>query len=246
MSDLKYIYNNRKEEVNYYLDLLCKIDQATQTGRVFITGANKEPKLNVSQKQIKMLHSTIFLYLYNLIEWTISSFVNQIEILFQGGAYKPKDLPDEIFNLWIATLLQIDKNITYQNKIKSGKFIYEIGLNKKCIDKNFRFDKRLYKKNLDLHAIEDILKKFDLQLKLSKACNDAINKKIFNDSNIISTIREQRNKLAHGALSFSDASDGYDFKTLAEWVKITLIFTDELVTILDNYIDRISTKMYNS
>lgn len=239
MSELKNIYSSRKTEVLSYLDLLATIDKATKSGRVVIAGIEDTKNSHISMQQIKMLHSTLFLHLYNLIEWTLSSFVQEIVTFLKSGRTLPYKLPPEIFNLWIANVFHADKDLSYNKKIEYASYIYRIALNKETIGQDFTLYETIFKKNVDLSEIKNVLNRFGIQLQLSNECHKAINQNVLDDKNILSTIKSQRNKLAHGETSFFEASEAFDFQTLYKWANTTLTFTDELVEILDKYLDNL-------
>lgn len=234
MSELKEVYDERRLEVSSYLEILQVIDGAAKNGRVAISGT----KFVLESKQIKMMYSTLFLHLYGLIECILSSFLREIEKFLRSGKATPSNLPPELFKLWVSNAFRGDKDLTLEKKIDIASQIFWSGYKKEPITKDFKFYSSLYKKNVDLNEIKAFLEKFSISLDLSKECNSAINRRVLNDENVLTTIKSLRNKLAHGEQSFFEASSGFDFATLSAWSATTLKFTDELVDLLDNYLDK--------
>lgn len=236
MSELKAIYSDRRKEVLSYIELLEKIDKAIQSGKASIYGARDDEISTISQDHIKMLHSMLFLYLYNIIEWSLSNFVNGVQNFIKAGQITPNELPLNIFKLWVANIVCADKSLSYEKRVEFSSALYYKGYYKEKLDNSFKFQESLFKKNIDLQEIKNLLDKFGVELKLSEKCRKEIHKPVMNGDNVLCNIKSFRNKLAHGELSFCEASTSFDLKTLREWAFITIAFTDELVDTLDKYI----------
>jgi hypothetical protein len=213
MINTKNEYNKRLSEVEIYFDTLQLLDK----GSCKIVCADIIGK--VSEKKIDNNLSTIlkangFLLLYNLVEATIRKSINAIFDSVHSKNITFKHLTDNLRKLWIK---QEIKNIKHEDIFTLAKQILDnelILFKAECIN---------ISGNIDAQKIRDITKQFGCQE--SKNGRDLV------------TIKEKRNKLAHGEFTFSEIGKEYTVKELIDFKNNTKTYLDNVLINIEQYIN---------
>jgi hypothetical protein len=90
--------------------------------------------------------------------------------------------------------------------------------------------------NWDDCSIEAIAERLGLHLQISTEVFQGIKRKIRDDKSALVYIRDARNKLAHGGLSFGEAGDGITVSDLVDMKERTTAYLREVVAAFNAYI----------
>ncbi|MDR2622122.1 MAG: hypothetical protein LBC48_06025 [Dysgonamonadaceae bacterium] len=212
MIDTKNEYNKRLLEVEMYFDTLTLLDKGSckiTCTDILGNQRNKDIDTNLST----ILKANGFLLLYNLVEATVR---NSIKAIFNSAHSKNltfKHFTDNIRKLWIK---QEIKNITKDDIFALSKRILENELlvfQAECVN---------ISGNIDAQKIRDIAKQFGFQE--SKNGRDLV------------TIKEKRNKLAHGEFTFSEIGKEYTISDLIKYKDSTKNYLDDVLSKIEDYI----------
>lgn len=241
MSILKHIYEERKKEVQTYFDFLKAIETSAQSGVPCLT-SNNNSTIPISAEQVQMLRSSYFLLLYNITEMLMTSFIEQASSIIISNHYKPRELPEQFYRLWLSCMLKIKElNISSENRIDLAKELHSaIESNSDII--NFTI-KKPNSGNWAIEEIQNFIKKLNIPVNIPCTTYKIVHRPILNDKPVLEAVRDIRNKLAHGEKSFVECSDGMENSRLAEITHIQLSYLDALANELDNFLNNLRNKI---
>ena len=221
-------FQKRIKEVDIYfqtLDLLdkgrCKISCTDIQGNVF----EKE----IDNELSKILKANGFLLLYNLIEATIKTSIDEIFFAIHSSNITFKSLTDNLKSLWInqeikdlkdntfnvATLRTKVMNIS-ESILKSELTIFK----SECVN---------ISGNIDAKKIREIAKQFGY--------NEP------KDGGGLLTIKNKRNHLAHGEYTFAEIGKDYTVGDLVKFKDETELYLTEVLSNIDSYLAEMKFKV---
>jgi len=213
MINTKNEYNKRISEIDIYFDALQFLDNGYCT-IVCTDILGQQTVKNIDFNLSTILKANGFLLLYNLIEATIRNSINEIFASVHSKSMTFKHLTDNLQKLWIK---QEIKNIRQEDIFALSKKILEnelLQFKAECIN---------ISGNIDAKKIRDIAKQFGYQE--SKNGSDLL------------TIKEKRNKLAHGEFTFSEIGKDYTVRELIDFKNNTKNYLDDVLFNIEQYIN---------
>jgi hypothetical protein len=212
MNNTMVLFNDRSSEI----DLSFSVLQGIEDSKI---------RTNNNSDFGCILKSNILLMIYNLVEACIISGLCEIYESIKNSSIAYAGLIEEIQSIW--SNYKIGK--VYLSN--SGKKAYE-----KCVRKiidDVVFNKPIeltrhaikYGGNLDAETIKKLCDKHKIRYNVS------------DDKGYLSTVKEKRNSLAHGDMSFADCSRDIslqDLKNIKDGVKQ---FIDEILRSMKDYHD---------
>lgn len=217
MNTTKTEYQKRLKEVEVYLDIIKLLDKGSCAIECTDINENKHVQ-KIDTELTKILKANGFLILYNLIEATIRNSITAIVNAIGADRLSYRKLSDKLKHIWIC---QEFKNITEQNVLKNR--VAE--LSEKILNDNLLvFEKECLNisGNLDAQKIRNIAKQFGY--------NES------KDGRCLHTIKEKRNKLAHGEYTFSDVGKEYTSNELVTFKNETVNFIEDVLRNVETYI----------
>ena len=89
--DLLTVYQERKNEIQKYLDFIAGIETILPDGSPMLTGINTTTHgsvFRITPDIQKILYAGLYLQLYNIVESTVVKCVRYIESLLSGKNYR--------------------------------------------------------------------------------------------------------------------------------------------------------------
>ena len=215
MIETDEIFENRKDEIDFYFSIMKDIDDETKS--VLNTADN--------QKFFRIMKSNFILMLYNLVEATFTTGMLEIyeEVKQERCSYQ--DVIDEIQDIWrdykIKEIYKPESQLTtYTKRVKN--IVDDITesvpviLNKSMLGINGNLNAKQIKKICDRHKIRY---------------------QVSDDRCILEDVKNRRNSLAHGDESFSRCARDFTIADL-EIIKNTVIrFMTEILSGMNSYYD---------
>ena len=192
MNDVKRVFQERCDEVNLYFSFLEKV--ITKNCKISYPDGTSE---NIDSTLIKTLKAHAFLLLYNLTESSIKRAVEAIfqEIIQSGVKYEDaKEHIRKEFIRFIKNRVKADEFVSGINKLSEDIFPYCLSVKTVATDIQPQYIKELFSGNVHAETIRELAKKFGFSF--------STNPRKTNDGKALTTIKENRNDLAHGILSF--------------------------------------------
>jgi hypothetical protein len=223
-------FDERVAEIEAYIRLLESLERAAQTGPPQINGDV------ITTRQQKMLYSAVYLQLYNLVEATATRCVTAVsQATATSGSWNIGQLELPIRQEWVRrnarthVVLNADKRLKtaleFCNLILDGGDISEWTIEKGGGG------------NWDVAAIEDICERIGCILQISDPVQTAAKRHFRDDMNALAFVKDLRNKLAHGSISFEQSGDNVTVSDLKELKKRTVDYLREVIQSFSDYLD---------
>lgn len=213
MNNAKNEYNKRLQEIELYFDTLQFLDQGNcSIKRIDILGKEEVKSIDLSLTTI--LKANGFLLLYNLIEATIRNSINAVLASIHSSRATFRTLSDNLKKIWIN---QESKNTSHEKIMLIAETILKnemLKFEKDCIN---------ISGNIDARRIREILRQFG-------------GNEIGNGRDL-QTIKDKRNKLAHGEFTFSEIGQDCTMKDLILYKQETEQYLSSVLDEIQDYID---------
>ena len=230
VSNLSQSFEERLQEIDAYLDLLDAFERQTQNGPPQIGGGP------ITAQQQKILYSAVYLHLYNLVEATMVWCLEAVAAAAaKDGQWLPADLTDELRREWIRTTGRTHTELNSDNRLTTTIELCNLLIESVPISE-WKFERR-GAGSWDDHQIEDMAGRIGCPMYFTPQAISGIKRKIRDDKTALALIRDFRNRLAHGSLSFTECGDGatvIDLRMIKEW---TADYLRQVVDAFEQFID---------
>lgn len=231
MDTLSETFEERLQEIDAYLDLLVALERQTHDGPPKIGGSI------ITAQQQKILYSAVYLQLYNLVEATVTWCLEAVcAAAARDGLWRPSDLSTELRREWVRTTAQTHAGLSDERRLQRtveccDHLIQSLPVLAWALD-------RRGGGSWDDIAIEDMTKRLGCKVRLSREIKTGIKRKIRDDKSVLVLVKDFRNRLAHGSLSFTECGAGV---TVIDLQKITKWTGDYLRAVVKSFSDFIAT-----
>lgn len=225
-------YNDRKRELDDFIYVMLFLEKQENAIKDGVSNFdtffkfNKKRKINY-QSLINILKSSFSLMLYNIIEFTIANLVDSIYDEIRSRNLSYVQVNESIKSLWREAIFQSakDPNASYNTFLKKNKEIIDLILNKKLLEIDSKTT--LPAGNLDLAKISSVMESHGIEMKIKKQNYRP---------DVFLTIKKQRNDLAHGTVSFEEASRIYTISDIEKNEKVIIGLLNELIKQVKDYL----------
>jgi MAE_28990/MAE_18760-like HEPN len=230
MDDFRQAFEERLEEIDAYLDLLDGLEKQVQEG--FPQFGENGSRITVQQQRI--LYSSVYLQLYNLVESTVTKCVDAVSEVVINKNIRPSDLSTELRSEWVRFTARTHTDLNYENRLKSALNLCDHLVQVLPIS---AFEVERGGGNWDDNEIERISLRLGLSLHISPKVYQRIKQPFKNDMGALGFIKQLRNGLAHGSLSFAECGEGVTVSNLRELTERTALYLREVVVCFKSSID---------
>lgn len=233
-------YDSRKKEIEDFLELMeflelkenDREDGVSQFSKFF---HSETAGIHLTyQSLINILKSNVSLMIYNIIEYTVANLIDSIydEIRLHGLSYV--DVNESIKALWRKTILKAtnDPNANFNTFLRKNEEIIAAILRNATLEMNSR--NTLPGGNLDGISIRETFESHGIRV-LTSSRNYR--------PDILEGIKENRNNLAHGSVSFVDAVRADSISDIRRNESFVVAFLEELIDTVTIYINEQKYKM---
>jgi len=233
MHELLIAFKERLTEVETYLDFLLVVETQAQRGPPKIEGAEHP----ISAQQQKILYSSVYLQLYNLVESTMTRCIDAVaEATMAAGGWKPGDLCDSLRKEWVRFIARTHTDLTPDHRLSSAlalchQLVSALPVSAFSIEKGGGG-------NWDDVEIEAISSRLGFQLVVSNPVYSAVKRRIKDDLGPLALVKVLRNRLAHGAISFAECAEDVTVTQLTELKDKTSNYLQEVVECFVAYVER--------
>lgn len=216
-------YERRKEDIEEYFRLLCFLLSFETHRRRSIQNIDTGESFIITQEMQCVAKAQSLILLYNLVESTVCDCLNAIYDAIWDEQLSYGNVSDDIKSMWRNYLLR--KNLP--EKSKSDAEIINMSIHFEGLAVNFSG-------SLDFRKIQDVFSKHGCLL-------DNSNRDIIAPSFLV--VKNKRNKLAHGNISFSDCGAYYLLSDLQNFKEHIVNYMQDVVKKTCNYIISKSYKL---
>jgi hypothetical protein len=225
MRSTRDTYSKRVAEIDLYYDALEQLDEELATP----FGRSVDPTKKYKQDGfLKILKANALLMIYNLVESTALNGIEEIyDKLKAGGATYPtvrKEIQDIWFSYKFKQVYQPEAHFkSYMNKaseIVNSIIVGEtIELSRKALS---------FYGNLDADEIRKVCNSHGIHFEPGAVCKGGAR---------LNDVKEKRNQLVHGTLSFAKCGSDYSFGDLLQIKDQTYVFLTGLLDGMQKYYD---------
>lgn len=214
-------YKRRKEDVEEYFRLLCFLLSFETHRNISIQNLDTGKSLVITQEMQCVAKAQSLILLYNLVESTICDCLNAIYDAIQDESLIFGNVSDDIKNMWRNYLKR--KNLP--EKTKNDNDIINMAI---------RFDSLAINisGSLDFRKIQEVFSKHGCLL--DNSSRDTIAQSFL-------VVKNKRNLLAHGNISFSECGAHY---LLSDLQKYKEHIVDYMQDVVNKTCDYIANKAY--
>ena len=221
MNETRDVFNERKKELEFYYSVLVEFEDSEN---------NKKDKIITTDnaKFFRILKSNYLLMMYNIVESTVTNGMREIYELVKRENCSYKDVIIEIQNIWrnykIREVYNSSQELqAYTNRVKA--VVDDITNNAPIILTRNMLN---ISGNLDAKTITSICDEHRIRYKIDKdAC----------DCSKLKKVKDDRNALAHGSVSFSECARNLTLSDL-EVIKDSVVnFLSYIIDAMDKYCD---------
>ncbi len=229
MALLTEVFEERLQEIETYLDLLDSIERLVREG---------PPKIGdspITSQQQKILYSSVYLQLYNLVEATVTWCIDAVcGAAAKDGRWRPGDLTEELRREWVRSTARTHVDLNHDNRLESAvamceRLIQALPVLAWTVEKGGGG-------NWDEDEIRSIARRMGFDLRVTQDVYSGIKRKIRDDKGSLALVKDLRNRLAHGSLSFAECGDGVTVVDLRDLKDRTAAYLREVVSAFAGYI----------
>ena len=212
MRDVIRVFQERKEEIDLYFefleDLMIKNAQLTFPDNT---------KKNLDSTLSKILRANGFLLIYNVVESCISQGIEAIylDIINKGIDYNS-----------ISSNIQREIIGNIKSNIKVVKFVEDV--NDITIDIIRQYPKKIFSGNVDARKIKEIADKYGFSHQ-----TDA---KFTKNGAKLLTVKDKRNDLAHGEISFQECGKDYTIQDIIAIKNEVIKYLEEILNNIEQFL----------
>jgi hypothetical protein len=228
---LSQTFEERLQEIETYLDLLEALERQMQTGPPIIGGAK------ITTQQQKILYSSVYLQLYNLVEATVTWCIDAVcAAATDNGRWRPSDLSEHLRREWVRSTARTHiADLTIEHRLQSAVHLCNHLI--QALPISIWEIERGQGGNWDDKAIQAITERLGCQLQISPEVLEGIKRPIRDDKGPLVLVKDLRNRLAHGNLSFVECGNNVTVGDLKEIKDRTVLYLREVITAFSSYID---------
>ncbi|MFF4931051.1 MAE_28990/MAE_18760 family HEPN-like nuclease [Streptomyces griseofuscus] len=231
-ADLFPFFEERFAEVDSYIDFLEKIEEATRNGipRIAVS------EYRITAKQQKILYSSVYLQLYNLVEATMARCVSELtEATSAEGRWQPHHLNDHLLQEWVRSTARTHADMSAPSRLKhalemSAHIVQQLPIKPFVIDVGGGG-------NWDDEVIYKMAERLGCPLALTGPTQASVKRKKRDGLGPLQLVKNRRNGLAHGSISFVDCADGVVVSELREMSQCVEMYLREVIGCFKNYIE---------
>lgn len=230
MDQLKQTFEERLQEIEAYLDLLEALERQVREGPPKIGGSA------ITAQQQKILYSSVYLQLYNLVEATITWCIDAVAVAAaDNGRWRPADLVENLRREWVRSTARTHLELNQDHRLEAAvalcdHLVQALPLLSWSVDGGRRG-------NWAEDEIRNITTRLGCELNISSEVYKGIKRPIREDKGPLVLVRYLRNKLAHGSMSFTECGDGVTVVDLRDLKERTALYLREVIAAFRSYID---------
>lgn len=214
------MFDERVREIDLYFAAIKELDQGTANH------TTEAPYFN--SEFIKILKANTLLMIYNLVESTVMGGILEIYDKLKQEGLTYSGVRKEIKDIWFSyKFRQVYDQQAHFNSYK-GKALEIVNsiLTGEVID----LDRKAtaISGNLDAQQIRNVCNEHGIVFQTDAASRGGI---------VLETVKERRNDLAHGTLSFAECGRDYSLDQLANIKNETVLFLQGLLAGMKQYYD---------
>lgn len=234
MGSLAEGFEERVAEVNAYLEFLTTMEEQAQHGPPRLQGAAHP----ISVQQQRILYASVYLQLYNLVEATMSRCIEAIaKAVVKDGRWKPSDLTLSFRREWVRATARTHDDLASDRRLTNALLVCEQLVASLPVESSFVIDKG-GGGNWDDSSIEIFIKRLGFPVAaVSRPVRRAVKEKFRDEFGALTVVKQFRNSLAHGSISFAESAQDMTVLRLIALKDITVNYLREVVDCFGRWVE---------
>jgi len=225
------IFAERKAEIESYIELIRELESSLMQGLPIIESNGNQYR--ISPLQQKILSAGVFLHLYNLIEATICSIIEEIELVSAKECVDAMKLSSKMRELWIRAAAKTHEDISGKKRLDHAIVLCNQLIGKSALKIEIS---KGGGGNWDDLEIENLAGKIGITLNIPQDVYASVKRHLRNEKGALRVVRDFRNGLAHGSLSFAECGDGHSAKDLNSLYLIVMNYLEAIINTFGAYL----------
>jgi hypothetical protein len=227
-------YNERVSDIEAHYDLIEKISTAIGNGgaKISANGIN----YTITTQQQKILFSSTYLQLYNIVESTVNQLLDAIGRHCQNEIDGDlRKLSDKIRDSYLRHMMPPNNQTTPENRLNQAIKLLQQAVGTEPVEIKIS---RGGGGNLDSLAIKKLSERIGVELSIPPRIYKNMNKVSRNGKlGILRSIKDIRNELGHGSISFSQCGEGHTHRDFRNQIDLVKQYLEYLIDTYDQYIN---------
>ena len=215
-------FESRVKEIDIYFDFISDI--IINDAQLLFPKKKKSKYKPIDSELIKILKANAFLLLYNLVEASIKKSIEEIYSSLNKENAKYGIVTDEFKKKWIETNY---KNFKSQPYVAEKIFKAISTMHDDIINMTFNSAKTI-SGNIDSRKIKEFSETYGFSSKTHHSTNDG---------NKLYVVKNKRNDLAHGTISFCDCGKEYTIDEIFIIKKEVVSYVRSILKNVSKFID---------
>ncbi len=230
MLDVRERFESRLGEVEDYLELLSRLDdEARRTPKLPSIGG-----VTLTRTQQGILYSVVYLQLYNLMEATVTWCLEAVsQAAAEGGRWRPSDLCEGLRREWIRQTARTHTELIPEHRLAWATAMCDHLIQSLPVR---RLEIECGSGNWDEDQVRAATQRIGLELRLSKEVFSLIKQPVRDEKGPLVLVKDYRNRLAHGSISFAECGEGVSTEDLTRVKDRTAGYLREVVRAFELYI----------
>ena len=229
MDTLSTTFEERLQEIETYLDLLTALEQQAGMGAPKIGGSL------ITAQQQRILYSAVYLQLYNLIEATVTWCLDAVlAATTEDEKWQPAHLTNEVRKEWVRAAARVHVEMNPQTRLE-----YSVKMCDQLVQAlpvlKWKLDK-IGGGNWDENDIQNLTERLGCRLQISPRVFQGVKKHVRDNKGALALVKDYRNRLAHGNLSFSECGEGVSVSDLRDLKQNTAAYLREVVAAFTSFV----------
>lgn len=214
------MFDERIKEINLYFDAIKELDN------IKVNDVSKNKYFN--KEFIKILKANTLIMIYNLVESTVMGSIQEVYDKLKSEDITYAIARKEIKDIWFSYKFnQVYDQLAHFNSYKEKAL--EI-VNSILLGETIELDKKAtsISGNIDAQKIRNLCSEHGITFKVDKSCHGGM---------VLETVKNKRNELAHGTLSFAECGRDYTIGELESIKSETITFLSGFLNGIKKYYD---------
>jgi hypothetical protein len=224
-------FESRIQEIDAYLTLLGALEAQLKNYGPAVTD------LAVTSQHQRMLHASVFIQVYNLVEATMTFCLAALSEATSGCT--PADLSSELRREWVRSRSGTSRDLTPKERLGQTVALAELIIDGGAVDKWAPvLDKG---GNWDDRQIEDVAKRLGIALDVPWEVRQGVRRWVRDERGALALVKDLRNRLAHGQISFDECGASVSVAELSSIHRSTVGY---LSAVVDAFVGHIQARNF--
>jgi hypothetical protein len=233
VNDVRRKFAARKEEVELYLSFLSSVQNLIANGQASGSG---DLSIEMTPKHQQVLHASVFLHLYNLVESTVTWCIEHVEEAVSNQAGNTVGaLSVALRKEWVKAIARTSEDLNPSHRLEAAMVLCGAVLNQ--VPPQIKFAKS-NGGNWDDDLIAGLAERIGFSLTFSRDVYELVKRPVRNDMGVLKIVKKMRNDLAHGSISFAECGADLSVSDLAFISGVCLSYLEEFIDCVDVFVLR--------